>query len=200
MKNLILIFIFLLSISSPAQVKKQTNKKKLVDFSLHFYRLRIDPTIIVKKVIKKDHFFVAEGETKNSKALMDLSRKLLFSKTLSKFRIIDSLVHQDGDNFKLYMKTENKLVNQGRPWVSVNPISRYSPLENNEISGNCYPSDRRIKFTGDFNGFSKCKKGAWSLKIPSMTTFPSFIFAYISNAKGNVYIDGVSFNAENFPK
>jgi len=192
------IFIFLLPAIAFPQAKKQSKKATIENFTLHFYRLRLDPTITVKRVFKKDHFYVAEGQTENIQDLVNLSRKLLNSKTLSQFELIDSLVHLSGDKFKIFMKTKNIPKRRERAWIMVNPIPRFSKLKKKEISGSCFPNDRRIKFTGDFNGFTQCKKGTWKMKIPSLAKFPSFIFVHISDFKNDAFFDGVSLNAKNF--
>ncbi len=190
----IMILLLLFSFEGMAR-QKPNHKKSKMDlgmFTIQLYRLKLHESITVRNVTTDGHFYVVEGSGSDREAIFYLSRNILTSKVLSKFKIIDSILKFNGDKFKLYLKTENKKPDEDIPWVKVTPFSRSDFEKHMLLSGECHPNGRRVVLTGDIKGFADCISGQWSLKLRKLPSNRVFLFVQVSNTRGDIYLDGMS--------
>lgn len=190
------ITIALLLFSLVAEARQKPNhKKSKMDiglFTIQFYRIRLNQSIKVQNITTEEHFYVVEGTTSDREAVFYLSRNLLRSRMLVKFKIKDTLLRFSGNKFKLYLKTENKKPEEDRPWVKVTHFDRVDFEKHMLLSGQCYPNDRRVAITGDLKGFADCSSGQWSFKVKKLPSNRVYFYAQASNTKGQIYLDGIS--------
>jgi hypothetical protein len=174
------------------------DKFELGQFTIQFYRLKVNDKILVQNISRKEHFYLVEGITKDNNALLELSENILKSHFFSKFNIIDSIVKLEGKSFKLFLKMKNTHIEKKKPWVSFAPSSYQKASSTQKIEGLCFPNNRRISIYGDIKNFAYCRKGKWSLTISTLAKKQTFIFAQISNLRGDIFFDATTLINESF--
>ena len=163
-------------------------------FSVQFYRIKIHDSISVTEIEKKNHFYVVSGSFKQFDAIYYLSRNILHSKLLASFKIQDTLIKIDGENFKLFLKTSKLKKKSNKIFVSVDkPLSVVDLAIEKKISGSCFPDGRRVNIFGNINRITKCENGKWSVELNLVDYNNLYVFAQISDSSGGIFFDGRSY-------
>ncbi|MCO4793430.1 MAG: hypothetical protein KC493_06955 [Bacteriovoracaceae bacterium] len=179
--------------SSNTALSSSKKTPSVGDFTIQFYRIKINPGINVKNIFRKDSFFVIQGKSTNQKIVYFLSRNILKSKMLKSFNIVDSLVKFDDQNFKLFLKVDKFKSKKKSPFLTITERKFNKDNRELKISGRCFPMSRNVKIQVNQQQTStKCRKNKWNKYLRLSKNSPNYVFLQIVNNKGHGYIDGFS--------